>query len=233
LIPYALLLIGSFLLGSIPFGYLIARSRGIDIRKVGSGNIGATNVNRALGSRLGILVFALDVLKALIPVLAARNLVPHGIAGIPEQVAWFLAGLAALLGHMFSPWLGFRGGKGIASGLGAIVGSTPIVGALGFVLFLCVTIPTRYISLGSIVAVLSLPVLVYAVPGQDHWLALIYGLIAIFIVYKHRENIHRIRNGTESRFSFRAKGSESDRASEGDMLQAESNLAPADENGHS
>lgn len=208
---YFLLLAASFLLGSIPFGYLIARAKGIDIRKVGSGNIGATNVNRALGSRLGLIVFALDVLKALIPVMVARQIVPQGVMGMPDQVSWFLAGAAALLGHMFSPWLSFKGGKGIASGLGAIVGTTPLVGGLCFVIFALVTAPTRYISLGSIVAVIALPILTLVIPGQARELAIIYAVFAVFIVVKHKENIKRIQNGTESKFSFRAKGSESDK----------------------
>lgn len=199
---YSALLVCGFLLGSVPFGFLIGRAKGIDIRKVGSGNIGATNVNRALGSRLGIFVFLLDVMKALLPVLAARFLIHAPMWGMPAQLLWFFAGACAVLGHMFSPWLGFKGGKGIASGLGAILGAAPVVGLLCFAIFAVVLALTRYVSLGSIIAVICLPILGFLIPGESPELAAIYCLFTAFIVYKHRANMVRIRDGTESKFAF-------------------------------
>jgi glycerol-3-phosphate acyltransferase PlsY len=193
----------SFLLGSIPFGFLIARARGVDIRTVGSGNIGATNVNRALGSRAGIAVFLLDVLKGTGPSLAARYLIPSTPWAVPPEVIWFGVGMCALLGHMFSPWLGFKGGKGIATTLGVLLATAPAVAIIGFVIFLIVALPTRYISLASIIAAATLPISGWFVPGEARELVPVYAALAAFVIYKHRPNIARLRDGTESRFSFK------------------------------
>ena len=119
----ALLLFGSYLLGSIPFGALISKARGIDIFKVGSGNIGATNVIRAAGWKVGLLVFALDVCKGLLPTLMGRHLFPQEM----WMWLWVLAGEIAAIGHCFSPWLKFKGGKGIACLLGMLFGATPLI----------------------------------------------------------------------------------------------------------
>jgi glycerol-3-phosphate acyltransferase PlsY len=198
-----LLMAASFLIGSVPFGFLVARAKGIDIRTVGSGNIGATNVNRALGSRAGTAVFLLDVLKGTAPSLAARALLPSSPWSVPPEVLWFAVGVCALLGHMFSPWLGFKGGKGIATTLGVLLATAPFVALFGFAIFLLVALPTRYISLASIIASASLPILGWVVPGEARELVPVYTALAAFVIYKHRPNIARLRDGTESRFSFK------------------------------
>jgi len=202
----AALYVASFLLGSIPFGFLVAKAKGIDIRTAGSGNIGATNVSRVLGSKAGSFVFALDVLKGVIPVLVARSMFPEPTFGLGSQVIWFLAGAMALLGHVFSPWLGFKGGKGIATALGALLAAAPPVGIIGLVVFLAVTVPTRYVSLGSILAAASLPISGWFLPGQDRELVPIYFVLAVLVILKHRPNIDRLKSGTESKFSFGNRG---------------------------
>jgi acyl phosphate:glycerol-3-phosphate acyltransferase len=199
----ALLYVGAFLLGSIPVGYLAAKAKGIDIRTVGSGNIGATNVNRALGSKWGIAVFVLDVLKGLIPVLVARELIPQAMNGVVPQLWWIGAGACALLGHMFSPWLGFKGGKGIATGLGMVLGTAPMVAGICFAIFLGFMIPTRYVSLSSIIGVIALPFVGWFVPGEPRELVPLYILLTLFVIWKHRDNIKRLRDGTESKFTFK------------------------------
>lgn len=153
----------AFLIGSIPFGYLIGRAKGVDIRALGSGNIGASNLGRVLGSRFFFICFLLDMLKGLIPtLLAGRRAGILGDFAVPaDQAWWWLAVMAAtVLGHMFSPWLGFRGGKGVATGLGALLGvfpplTLPAVGALG--VFILVLSLWRYISAASVTAAASLP----------------------------------------------------------------------------
>jgi glycerol-3-phosphate acyltransferase PlsY len=204
LFTIVLLMAGAFLVGSIPFGFLIAKSKGIDIRTVGSGNIGATNVTRVLGNRLGYCVFGLDVLKGFVPGLVARQVVLQPEMGLPPQCWWFLAGIAAFLGHMFCPWLGFKGGKGIATGLGALLAAAPFTALASFTVFLVFLFPTRYVSLSSLVAAVALPVFGLLIPGEARELVPIYLLLSALVFYKHRDNIRRLRAGTESKFSFRA-----------------------------
>jgi glycerol-3-phosphate acyltransferase PlsY len=188
-----LLLAGSYLLGSLPFGLWVAkRMKGVDIRTVGSGNIGSTNVGRICGPKAGAAVFCLDVLKGLLPPLAAMGL------GLDSrwQVA---AGLMAIIGHNYSVWLGFKGGKGIATSLGALVGTMfkvvpPLAG-----LFLVTLLATRWVSLGSILCALALPLCIaWLYPGDNYRLA--FGITAcVMAVYKHRSNIGRLRAGKESK----------------------------------
>ena len=198
-----LLAVAAFFTGSIPFGYLVAKSKGIDIRTVGSGNIGATNVSRALGKSAALVVFALDVLKGLIPCLAARALITDPIGELPAKLVWFGIGVAALLGHIFCPWLRFKGGKGIATGLGVLLATAPVVGGLAFGVWLVTVLLTSYVSLASICAAIALPFLGWFVPGEPKEMVPAYVLIAAFLIYKHRDNIKRLRGGTESKFRFR------------------------------
>lgn len=189
-----LVLFGSFLLGSLPFGLWIASMRGIDIRKVGSGNIGATNVHRALGKTWGLLVFVLDVLKGLIPALVARYL-------LGDQQLAGLAGFVAVLGHCLSPFLGFKGGKGISTGLGALFGATPFVGIAAFVTFAILLWRTRYVSLSSMIA--SLALVPFGLVFRDPPIMVaFYFVFFVFVVYRHRSNIERLRAGTENKFSW-------------------------------
>jgi acyl phosphate:glycerol-3-phosphate acyltransferase len=194
------LLLGGYLLGSIPVGVLVARSKGIDIQQVGSGNIGATNVSRALGKRAGLFVFALDVSKGFVPALIARVLLKEAMWGLDAQVLWFMVGAAAVLGHSFTPWLRFRGGKGIATGLGMLLASSTIVALAAFGVFLLCMALWRYVSLGSILAVASLALFGWLMPGQSPQMVPLYILLFLFVLYKHRDNIGRLRQGTEPKF---------------------------------
>lgn len=199
---FVLLALGAFLLGSIPFGVLVARARGVDLRSSGSGNIGATNAIRALGAGPGILVFALDVAKGAIPTVVARAVLPERMYGLDQQPLLMLVGTFAILGHCFSPWLGFRGGKGISTILGVGLGAIPLCALLSFAVMIAVTAVTRYVSLGSILGVSS-SLAWNRVLGDSPQMLPVLALLAGFIVYRHRGNLRRLRDGTESRFSFR------------------------------
>lgn len=219
----ALLIVGAFLLGSVPFGLVIARMKGVDIRRHGSGNIGATNVGRALGRKWFYVVFVLDFAKGCIPVLAAGWLLGTlGRLAIEpmDSARWLGVGIAAVLGHVFSPWLKFKGGKGVATGAGVIVGLFPAmtVPALGaFIAFALAMRVWRYMSVASMCAACSLPLCVAAWFhaahlgfGPDeadrvevrHMLAfLAFGaMLSVLVVWTHRGNIARLRAGTEPKF---------------------------------
>jgi len=178
----------SYLIGSIPVGYLLARLKGVDIRQHGSGNIGATNVWRTLGPLLGILVLALDAGKGAAAVLVGRSL---GGAGTE-----LLAALSALCGHSWPIFLSFRGGKMIATGAGVILAISPVVllGALG--VWLVTVGISRYVSLGSMLGGVSVPVLMAL--NDMEWQYILFGVVlAALVIYKHRSNIERILSGTE------------------------------------
>ena len=187
-----LALLLSFLCGSIPFGVLIGRSRGVDVRAVGSGNIGTTNVWRALGPVAGGIVFALDVGKGVAGPLLGYWLISGNTIGIAA------CGIAAVLGHTFSPFLGFKGGKGIATSLGALLGLMPIVGILIFAIWGIVLAFTRMISAASILACLGLPILalLFGVPTPYFVVALLMSTVAFI---KHIPNLKRIQAGVEPR----------------------------------
>lgn len=198
--PAFLLVAGfSYLLGSIPFGYILMRIfRGEDVRRTGSGNIGATNVARS-SPALGVLTLALDALKGLAAVLATRSL-------FPGQT--LLAGVAALfvvLGHMFSIWLKFRGGKGVATGLGSFVVLAPKTILVMVCVFVILVLAFRYVSLASIAGVALFPVLACFLDGYRHAPGMIALMMAasVFIIARHHENIRRLLAGTESRFQLR------------------------------
>lgn len=188
----ALLVAGSYLLGSIPFGILVARwLAGVDVREHGSGNIGATNVFRVAGRPAGIACLGLDVLKGLAPPLAASAL---GLAA-GWQVA---AGLAAIIGHGASPFLGFRGGKGVATSLGVLIGVSWKVAAGAFLLWGVVLAASGYVSVGSMAAAVALAPLSWLFYPGD-WFRLGLGLGAgAYALAKHRANVARLRAGTES-----------------------------------
>jgi acyl phosphate:glycerol-3-phosphate acyltransferase len=194
------LLLGAFVLGSIPFGYLIAKARGVDIRATGSGNIGATNVLRTLGRGPGLFVFLLDVSKGAVPAFAAYSLPRPEFLAHYQELA-FLAGMAAVIGHTFSPFLGFRGGKGVATGLGAMLGTSPLVALCAFAIFLALLLATRYVSLSSIIAALLLP-LWGGFFKDPVTLVVAYALFGLYIVSRHTSNIDRLRKGTERKFTL-------------------------------
>ncbi|ABB33235.1 protein of unknown function DUF205 [Geobacter metallireducens RCH3] len=187
-----LLLAGAYLLGSIPTGLLLAKAAGVDIRTTGSGNIGATNVYRTLGRSVGIATLVGDCLKGLIPVLAAKYL------GMTDL--WIaLAGLAAFLGHVYTVFLGFKGGKGVATALGVFLGLAPLAVLIALGIFVAVVATSRYISLGSITAAAAMPPVVAFLSGRPPLVGVTV-VIALLVIWKHRENIQRLRAGTENRF---------------------------------
>ena len=192
LLKEILLLIGAYLLGSVPTGLLLAQALGVNIREAGSGNIGATNVYRTVGRKLGILTLAGDCLKGLIPVLVAKWL------GLPD--VWIAAiGLTAFLGHVYTIFLGFKGGKGVATALGVFLGTTPIAVLLALLVFALLLYIWRFVSLASITAAALIPILVWVIGGTPE-LILMSLAIAAITIFKHRENIARLLAGTESKF---------------------------------
>lgn len=194
-LPYLLAaLVFGYLLGSIPFGLLITRAAGLgDVRKIGSGNIGATNVLRTGNKKLAALTLLLDALKGTAAVLIA------GLYG-PDQA--YVAGLGAFLGHLFPVWLGFRGGKGVATYLGVLI-AVAWEGALVFaVAWLAVAFLTRYSSLAALVAAVAVPVALYLIGHVQA--AELFVLMSVIVFFKHRANIARLAAGTESRIG--AKG---------------------------
>jgi glycerol-3-phosphate acyltransferase PlsY len=200
---YALVLVLAYLLGSIPTGYLVARARGVDIRSVGSGNIGATNVLRVLGKPAGILVLLIDALKGwtavrlMAPWCVERFLPSAGMEA--KESAALIAAVAAVLGHNYTCWLRFKGGKGIATSAGVLTALVPwallIILSVWVVLFLV----TRYVSVGSVAASFTLP---FATWFTTHSLTVTFvtGGMGALAVYKHRANIQRLLAGTEPRF---------------------------------
>jgi acyl phosphate:glycerol-3-phosphate acyltransferase len=197
----------AFFCGSVPCGWLAARGSGIDLRTVGSGNIGGTNAWRALGWRWGLAVLLADMLKGLLPLVALRLCLGAGGGG-GLAIAWQapllqLTALAAVLGHTFTPWLKFKGGKGAATGLGvvaALFGLWALIPAGIFGLTLALT---RYVSLGSILAALSAPLCTLLIaPLRPYWPLTV--LAAALIIFAHRSNIQRLLAGTESRVGRKA-----------------------------
>ena len=209
-----LLLPAAYLLGGVPFGLLVGRLRGVDVRKAGSGNIGATNVGRLLGRRFFYLVLLLDALKAAVPVGVASLLV-HGNTEPTQRTPllfalWLGCGVAAFLGHVFSPFLGFKGGKGVATALGIVLGFWPFLtwpGLVALGVFVLVFKATRYISAGSVTAALVFPAayLAFALAlgwpafGRQWPVLVLTVLMAAMIVVRHRANIGRLIAGTEQR----------------------------------
>jgi len=205
----------AYLLGSVPFGLMVGKAKGVDPRTAGSGNIGATNVGRLLGRKFFAIVFLLDLLKGLLPMLAAAAVLRR--TGDPRwfgpgtYTLWFAVGMAAIVGHMFSVFLGFKGGKGVATSAGVVLGLFPyftVPGAVALAVWFVVFKLKRYVSLASMVAAVAFPVL-YVIVGLwrgwpvfgGQWPLLAFAvLVAVMIVYKHRSNIARLRAGTESRY---------------------------------
>jgi glycerol-3-phosphate acyltransferase PlsY len=195
--------LGAFLLGSIPTGYLVARAKGVDIRQHGSGNIGATNVFRTLGKPLGILVFFIDSLKGFSAVWLANH--------FGDVCPWtgIVAAVAAIAGHNYTPWLGFKGGKGIATSAGVLLALMPWAVLIIAVVWIAVFKISRYVSLASICAAAALPLAVgalwYAGCGGNGPLLGFAVLISALAIWRHRSNIGRLRAGTESRFERKTK----------------------------
>ena len=194
----------AYLLGSIPFGYIVGRLSGIDVRQHGSGNIGATNVWRVMGKGWGLTVFLADALKGFVAVRLAYWMVGGSAANYAEFYA-ILAAAACVAGHSFPVWLKFKGGKGVATSAGALFGVIPIASVSIFLVWLVVFLITRYVSVASIVAALALPVVIALLVQQHriHGYMLFYfslGMTAL-VVWRHRSNISRLLKGTEQRFT--------------------------------
>jgi glycerol-3-phosphate acyltransferase PlsY len=199
-----LVLIAAYLLGSIPFGYLIVRAKeGADVRETGSGGTGATNVTRKAGKTAGIITLLLDAAKGFASVLLARFLLTAGF-----EINWWVAAVAvlAVAGHCFPVWLGFRGGKGVATGVGVFLGLSPLAVAIALVVFVCVVGWTRYVSLGSITATVVFPLCVWLLSLYVKPLATLAPVLSAsivggaIIILMHRANIARLVAGTESKF---------------------------------
>jgi acyl phosphate:glycerol-3-phosphate acyltransferase len=190
---WAALIVLGCLSGSVPYGKLFARARGVDIQEEGSGNIGATNVTRVLGKTLGAVVLLFDVAKGALPVGLALWLVERGDAPASAAAA---TGLAAVAGHCFPVWLRFRGGKGVATSLGVFVVIDPIASAISVALFAVTYAASRAASVGSLVAALAFPFLLFARgrPAIDVALA---GAMFLIILLRHRDNLARLRRGKE------------------------------------
>ncbi|MBB5352049.1 glycerol-3-phosphate acyltransferase PlsY [Haloferula luteola] len=224
----------AFLLGSVPFGLIIAKLKGIDIRAHGSGNIGATNVLRVVGKKYGITCLILDALKGYLPVAVAITLIRYEGQENPMEIdsltAWgtvlpagqqwlaqllqVLCGLAAILGHNYSPWVGFKGGKGIATSAGVLIALAPAAVVILLLVWLILFFTTRYVSLASIGAAAVLPPLILfgswfhgkLAAGTWNKPLLVFSIvIAALAIWKHRSNLQRLRDGTEHRFSRKSK----------------------------
>ncbi|MDD4020024.1 MAG: glycerol-3-phosphate 1-O-acyltransferase PlsY [Kiritimatiellae bacterium] len=201
--------LAAYLLGSVPFGFLIAKACGKDIRALGSGNIGATNVFRSVSKPLGVLTFALDFLKGFcgvrfVPVLAASC---AGADGTGMGLAVF-CGAMTVAGHNWTCFLGFKGGKGVATSAGLLLGLSPAGVGIAFAAWLVLFLTTRYVSVASIGAALTLAAVVWPLHLRTHgvWFPTVLTFLAAVAIWKHRTNIARLRAGTESRFSFGKKG---------------------------
>jgi acyl phosphate:glycerol-3-phosphate acyltransferase len=202
----SLLLAAAYFLGSIPFGLILAKVfAGNDIRNSGSGNIGATNVARVVGPSAGILTLVLDVAKGAAAVWLAGRFTDQ------SSTAMILAGIAALLGHCFPVWLRFKGGKGVATALGVFLMLAPFSALGALLVFIIVSVTWRYVSLGSVSAAASMPLLMYFLwaPGHAPPLVVDFGTLfaAALVIFKHDANLQRLVDGTEPKFSFgKSKG---------------------------
>jgi glycerol-3-phosphate acyltransferase PlsY len=199
--------VSSYLLGSIPFGYILVRLfRGIDVRSIGSGNIGATNVARSGGKGLAIATLVLDALKGWLPVFLVLTL-PVFSASSPAELHTLatFAALMAVIGHMFPVWLAFKGGKGVATGLGVFLALAPKVVLIVLVLFLAIVALTRYVSLGSILAAAAFPAALWWLERNSFPPVALAMCVAaaLLIIVRHHQNIARLLAGTESRFGAR------------------------------
>ena len=194
-------LVGAYFIGAIPFGFLIGKMRGIDVRTVGSKNIGATNVFRTVGKKWGLLAFFCDVMKGFLPTLAAVHLSASSSSSSHLPLC---VGIACVVGHMLTPFMRFKGGKGVATAFGALLALIPATVGIAFAIFAVVFACSHYISLGSCTAATALAIMIW-IPFLDHAgyrdlpLGVLVTLIAAFIVWKHRSNIGRLVRGEENK----------------------------------
>lgn len=203
-LTYSLIGLAAYLLGSIPFGFVLVRLfLNEDIRAKGSGNIGATNVVRSGAKKLGILTFILDACKGFLAVwLASRIAFAPGLPAVPLRNAEALAALCAILGHIYTLWLRFKGGKGVATALGVFLALAPLAAIAGLAAFILVFAASKYVSLASILSALAFPVFALVLPHGAYgpWLTAVIFIVPVIVIAKHRQNIMRLLNGTEYRF---------------------------------
>jgi glycerol-3-phosphate acyltransferase PlsY len=203
-LTYALVGLAAYLLGSIPFGFILVRLfLKEDIRAKGSGNIGATNVVRSGAKKLGILTFFLDACKGFIAVwLASRIVFTPGLAAVPLQNAEALAALCAILGHLYTIWLRFKGGKGVATAFGVFLALAPLGALAALIVFILGFALSKYVSLASILASIAFPICALLLPHTPYrpWLIAVILIVPVIVIAKHRQNIARLLNGTEYRF---------------------------------
>jgi glycerol-3-phosphate acyltransferase PlsY len=213
IVGFVILIIASYLLGAIPFGLLIARAHGIDLRKVGSGNIGATNVSRALGKKWAYFCFILDMAKGLLPMLLATawGLVDKDVS-LGQLGMWLAVGCAAILGHIFPVYLRFKGGKGVATSLGVVLGLWPyytLSGLIAFAVWTVIFLIWRYVSLASIFAAMVFPVALTALiilkpewQIEKLWPLYVAAIgLPLLVIARHAENIKRLLEGSESKIA--------------------------------
>lgn len=200
---YVLTAAGAYLMGSLPTGYLVAQAKGVDLRTVGSGNIGATNAFRVLGPAAGLVVLAVDGLKGFAACFWLSALVAQWLQMPPGAINTLriVAAMGAVLGHNFSCWLNFRGGKGVATSAGAYFALAPVAAAIALAAWILILALSRYVSLASIVAAVVLPTAVWLTQGFT--LGLITTVLGLMAIWRHRSNIVRLLNGTERRLGCR------------------------------
>jgi acyl phosphate:glycerol-3-phosphate acyltransferase len=206
MLTLAVVVVGSYLLGSVPFGYLAGRIAGIDIRNSGSGNVGATNVIRTLGKGYGYPVFAADFLKGFgavkMSILIAARVHPEWGS---SEIFGIVAGISSVLGHSFPVWLHFKGGKGVATSAGALFGLAPVAASVGAGIWILTFLLTRYVSVASITAAAALPLIILLTSWlrQTAGKSLFYSSVclAAVVIWRHRSNLSRLMRGTEPRFT--------------------------------
>jgi len=198
---YVIVAVCAYLVGSIPTGFLVARAKGVDIRKVGSGNMGATNVFRSVGKSWGIFVLVVDGLKGYAACTWMGDLLLHFIAAPPDvDLMRIIAGIAAVLGHNYTCWLKFKGGKGIATSAGVYFALAPWAVTIALGTWIVVVTLTRYVSMASIAAAIALPTAVWLMYRESLTLPLATTALGIMAIVNHKKNIKRLMEGTESRF---------------------------------
>ena len=215
---YILTALGAYLIGSIPTGFLVAKAKGIDIRSVGSGNIGATNAMRVLGKPAGIFVLLMDAAKGYAAVYFGVfilnfffNRIYHGFyfgssSAYPIGLFAILAGIFAVLGHNYTCWLKFKGGKGIATTAGVYLALAPWSVLIALVVFILAVVITKYVSVGSITAAIALPVTVWVMTPHNLFLGIVTTALGVLAIYKHKGNIQRLMAGTENRLGKKSEG---------------------------
>ena len=199
ILDYIIVAVAAYLLGSIPTGFLVAKVKGIDIRSVGSGNIGATNAMRVLGKPAGIFVLLMDAAKGFGAVWMAALLLKQMNANADVETARIIAGIFAVLGHNYTCWLKFKGGKGIATTAGVYLALAPWALLVALAVFILAIVLTKYVSVGSIAGAIALPATVWVMSPNNLFLGIVTTALGALAIYKHKSNIQRLLAGTENR----------------------------------